>query len=1173
MRTIRKILKICAWTVMAAVLAIAATAICIVKLISPEQLTPIVEKAVNSMLDARVSIGRVELDFHNRAPFVKLRVDSLLIISEPMIRLRAEGRTDIPARADTLLTMDCFEGSVNLMALLSNKLDLRDITFTGPAVNIFTVDEGHSNYLIYTSSGDTDESEGTPMAIALNEFRIVRPGPIRFTNMATGEHFQILLSSFAINGEGAPVYNLDLGGDVDSPTLGLYNLDKLNFGVRGGIGWDSEKPTELELNKFKLIADFLEATVSAHVDFGRDIVVKDFDLELGEMSIDRVLSVIPDSIRGLYDISPRNFSTGVALSFTARSTAPFNLTTDSIPSADMTLRLVPGDVRFGRARFSRVGGTITASLRGNDLNAATFGLHDFLVQGPATDLTVNCTATRILDDPQVSGRINGRTDLQRLPRQLADRLQGSLSGLLTLDLEFEGSPSMISRDSFHRLHVRGDLDGHRLYYLANDTNLMLYADNTCVKFGTNERLGRADSLLTGRISIDSLNIIQGDAGMTITGLTLGVGASNRHASADTTAIIPMGGGLKISTFDLELFGHSTTVKIRDVDGRVTMKRFKNHTHLPQFDFNLGIRFASFGSPDSRMMLSGSELLMTAHKMPRGERLPPKVRHTADSLRTVHPEMPLDSVYAYAIRKHRPNRRHRPRVHPEYTEEESEIIYWGTTDLVKKLLLEWDIRGSIKSRRAGMFTASFPIRNRIRNLNATFTTDSVVLTDVQYKVGSSDFLISGRISNMRRGFTSRGFRRPLRINFDVVSDTIDINEIAGTAFRGAAVAEAARQHERDFNLDALEREEAAADSILEHELGRMVADAPDSVAPLLIPSNIDLRLNMRANNVKYSDLMFNDFSGELLAANGALNLNRLAASSEMGSVEMSALYSAPRADDLRFGFGLKVDKFNIGRFTRLVPAVDSIMPMLRDIRGIINADIAATCDIDRKMNLELPTLAAAIRIEGDSLEIIDKETYRTIGKWLMFKDRQRNIIDHMDVRMTVSDNRLQLYPVIFTIDRYRLGVQGYNDLSMNFDYHIAVLKSPLPFKFGVNIKGNPDKYKIRLGKARLNENLPVDVAIVDTTRVNLLRQIENVFRRGVASSDFRSLRIAKAPEAASIDLSADTISAADSAAFIREGLIPAPEPPAPADTPRKKGRGKQPKTGADRPGNREAKEND
>jgi hypothetical protein len=36
--------------------------------------------------------------------------------------------------------------------------------------------------------------------------------------------------------------------------------------------------------------------------------------------------------------------------------------------------------------------------------------------------------------------------------------------------------------------------------------------------------------------------------------------------------------------------------------------------------------------------------------------------------------------------------------------------------------------------------------------------------------------------------------------------------------------------------------------------------------------------------------------------------------------------------------------------------------------------------------------------------------------------------------------------------------------MDFDYHITVLKSPVPFKFGLNLKGNPDHMKIRLAKA-------------------------------------------------------------------------------------------------------------
>lgn len=1151
----RRIIKIAVWTLMAAVLTVAAVVICAARLLSPQQLTPLVEKAANSMLDADVSIGRVELSLLGKAPFVSLQVDSLTVISTPMRRLRDDGDKRIPLSADTLLTLTRFEGSINIVALLGNKIALRDVIFTEPGINLFTVDEQHSNYLIFKTTSDTITSSGPTglPSFSINRFMLLKPRPLKFTNLSTGAHVTIALNTLSINSDGKPVYSVEMGGDVDSPALGVYNLDNVNFGLDGGVGWDSECPTELSLDNFKMTADFLEATVNAHVDFGHDIVVRDFELSLGEMGIERILSIIPDSIRRVYDVVPGKFSTDMALSFTARSTAPFNITTDSIPHAVMELRLSEGALKIGPASFRRVGGVVQATLNGNNLDSAIFNIKDLIVMGPATELLINMNASRVRHDPLINGCIKGHTMLNKLPAKLMALIPGAVSGHVTADIDFSLATSMLSPDNFHKININGDIDAGKLYFLTPDTGTMIFANNACFKFGTGGNgAGIADSLLTAVLTVDSTEVITGDADITLTGLKLGVGTLNRRRSADTTIINPIGGGLQLERLNVALLGHSTTIRIREVDGKVSMRRYKHRARVPQFNLDLAIRAMSFGSPTARMMLNGSELHVTAHKLP----VPPgrrQIRRSIDSLTRAYPDLPRDSVFARAMRLHRPNPRHRPRVHPMYTDSASEIIYWGTADGVKRILLDWDIRGSITSRRAGLFTTSFPVRNRVRNFNATFNTDSVVLTNVQYKAGSSDFLISGCLSNMRRGFTAPGFSHPIRINFDVVSDTIDVNELAGTAFKGAALTGSVKADSTHHHIDLaeLEEHEEEADSLLESELGRMVANAPDSVAPLLIPTNIDLRFDMKAANVRYSDMLFHDFGGQLLAYGGALNLHHLTATSEAGRVNLSALYAGARADDLHFGFGLDVNNFNIARFMEMVPALDSVMPLMHDFSGIINANIAATCDIDRRMDFVLPSLSAAIHLEGDSLELIDPDTYRTIGKWLLFKDKTHNIINHLDVQMTVDDNRLLMYPFIFDIDRYKLGVQGYNDLSMNFNYHIAVLKSPLPFKFGINISGNPDKYKIRLGKARLKENLPVNIAIVDTTRVNLLREIENIFRRGVTRSRFSRLRIDSIPEASHIDLNADTISAADSAVFIREGLIPAP--PIPPSDPQKQSR--------------------
>ncbi len=128
--------------------------------------------------------------------------------------------------------------------------------------------------------------------------------------------------------------------------------------------------------------------------------------------------------------------------------------------------------------------------------------------------------------------------------------------------------------------------------------------------------------------------------------------------------------------------------------------------------------------------------------------------------------------------------------------------------------------------------------------------------------------------------------------------------------------------------------------------------------------------------------------------------------------------------------------------------------------------------------------------------------------------------------------------------------GYNDIDMNFNYHLAVLKSPIPFKFGVTIKGDLKKYKVRFGGAKFNENTAIEsVNIVNDARINLIDQIEGFFKRGVRNSRFSKLQIAR-PEGFDSDMDLG-LSASDSLQLIKEGILEDPnKSSAPADSKKK-----------------------
>lgn len=1148
----RRLLKIVLWTAMAVVLLVVGSLVCLVTMLRPERLTPLVERVANRTLDADVTVGRMELGLRSTLPFLTLQVDSLTVVSRAMRALPEDKRVGLPAYADTLLTLRGLTGGINLAALARGGIDLSDIVLDAPGVNVVIAADGTANYNIVglDSTDDTTRHSGPLPALSISRFEIRAPRPARYFDAsapAGPDSLIVRLLPAWLSGKDNPRYTVSFGGNLHMPMLGGYNLWQLPFAIDGGLRWSPSEPSRLQLENMNAVAAFLHSRFSADIDLSDPLTLRSLEFELDPVGLDTLLTCMPDSLVRSMPVL-RALRTDAAAAVAMRITRPFNTATDTIPYADVSLDIEPCNLEIGRSRLHDVEARLRAELRGNDIAAAILRIDRLHMAGPATDLTFEATVSDIGSDPYFDGSLQGYSDLRRLPRQLLDLLHGSLNGTLRADLRIAGRPSMFSRDGFHNLLARGRLQGDGLYWLADDTVRAAYVHRATFAFGTQERIkggsGRADSLLQADIALDSLSYLDNDITVAATGFTLGVAASNRHASADTTAIIPMGGGLKIASLRLFSLADSLGVVGRGLGGRIVMRRYQGEARRPQFDVSIEASRLASGSPDMRFLLNEAHINAHAHMLPPTERQK-RVRQKADSLRSVHPELSLDSVYALAIAQHRRRPGAVPRVHAATDASDREIMEWGTSRGLARLLTRWKLEGSVTALRAGLYTPIFPLRNRVRNFNLTFDTDSVRLDNVQYKVGRSDFTLNGRISNIRRALTSRRGRQPLRMNFELVSDTVDINQLAAATFAGAAYLQrrASGQSSGMSVFSDMDSEES----------GEPEAIASDTIAgPLLIPTNINAELHLRANNVIYSDQLLHNLTGEALVMNGRLNLHNLRASSDIGSVDLSALYSAPSQDEMQFGFGLVLKDFRIGPFLKLVPAIDSIMPLMRDISGIIDANIAATVDIEPNMDLNLPTLNAAVRLEGDSLRLLDGKTYRTMAKWLMFKDKQHNIIDSMSVELLIDKGMMELFPFVFNLDRYRLGVHGYNDMALNFDYHVAVLKSPLPFRFGINLKGNPDDFKVRLGKARFNERTAVErPAIVDTTRVNLLRQIEGIFRRGLRNSRITPLEVGLRPQAQTIDLDTDTISHADSVALIREGLIPAPEPPADTTIPKKK----------------------
>ncbi|MCM1067187.1 MAG: hypothetical protein NC418_06415 [Muribaculaceae bacterium] len=1131
--------------VMALVLAVAGTLICAVNILRPQHLTPIVEHLANGILDARVELGRVELSFEPSFPVLRLEVDSLSVLSKAFDSIPAQERAELPVWADTLLVLDRFGGSVDVGALLRRgEIAVRNVELVRPGVNIVLDRRGIGNFDIYSAASDTAAQSTARSPIppfSVDRFAFVDPREIRYFNAVDGTSATVLLlREVELDGSDEPLYRINIDGHLASPlTKAAINLEDIAFGLDGRVHWHPEKPTMVTFEQINVRGAFLSATVDAAIDLDSTLIVPSAKVEVAPIAIADALSVLPDSLRRANRLIAPYFATDGAVGMSATLLKPFCPATDSVPAARATITMADCSLRYGKADFRRLGFDIEATTDGSSWNGTKVDIRRFGVAGPATAISLKASLADLLSDPAFDADLSADVELSKLPPVVADLAEGFIKGRVDAKLNASGRASMFGRETFHRLAIDGKLSARNLYYLSNDTAKMAEVRRLDFDFDSQRRVSvdssgqRTQPLLSAHIKVDTATMLINGVNIALGRLALGAGVENSARSADTTIVVPVGGGISVGALNIESITDTAGARIRNMAGRVMLHRFKGESRVPEILLNVDLGRVSAGAPSTRFVMSKAHLDASLHKLPEVIKRRAEVRAAADSIRRVHPDISPDSVMrlVYERRKRRP---HIKRVGTGINHADEEVIEWDLSKGFRSFLLTWQLNGTLSTRNARLFTPLFPLRNRINRLDIKFSNDSVQVRNLRYRAGRSDIVMKGLVSNIRRGLTSKAAGNSLKINFELNSDTIDVNQLSAAAFAGAAYARRVAEGGTRMRFDD------NSDEALDKRLDALASQQPDTVGPLLIPTNLDGKLQIKANNIFYSDIAMTDLAGDILLYDGGVNLNRLGARSDAGNLRLSALYSAPKASDMHFGFGLDLERFNIERFLTLVPAVDSVLPVMRDFSGIINAELAATVDIDSAMNMVLPSLDAAVRITGDSLAFINPKTYATLGKWLRFRDRADNKIKHINVEMIVRDNMLQIFPFSFDIDRYRLGVVGYNDLNLNFDYHIAVLKSPIPFKFGITIKGNPDKFKVRFGGAKFKEGMVAEsVNVVDTARVNLLQQIEGVFRRGVRRSRFSRLNV-KAPDVRhELEEPDRGLSHADSLTLIREGLIEAP----------------------------------
>ena len=353
-------------------------------------------------------------------------------------------------------------------------------------------------------------------------------------------------------------------------------------------------------------------------------------------------------------------------------------------------------------------------------------------------------------------------------------------------------------------------------------------------------------------------------------------------------------------------------------------------------------------------------------------------------------------------------------------------------------------------------------------------------------GSSDLSAHGQLTGLRAALLGRGF---INLKLDVRSERLNLNELLGAYSLGTEFVP------KNVSAASLDIDD---DEYLEMIATDTLSDVVPAASPLIVvPANIIASLSLKASDVTYSNLTIDSMTTDITVKERCVQLTNTVATSDIGNIGFEGFYSTRTKKDMKTGFDLTLSDVTAEKVIDMMPAVDSIMPMLKSFKGRLNCIMSATAAIDTLMSIETPTINGVLRITGENLELSESTAFSEIARKLKFKDRRGGHIDHMSVEGLISDNRLEIFPFVLKVDRYTLAMSGIQNLDSSFRYHVSVIQSPIPFRLGIDLSGTFDDFKFRIGKAKYKSaDVPVFSGVIDKTRINLRESIRNIFQEGV-----------------------------------------------------------------------------
>ncbi|MFR9566692.1 MAG: AsmA family protein, partial [Rikenellaceae bacterium] len=359
---------------------------------------------------------------------------------------------------------------------------------------------------------------------------------------------------------------------------------------------------------------------------------------------------------------------------------------------------------------------------------------------------------------------------------------------------------------------------------------------------------------------------------------------------------------------------------------------------------------------------------------------------------------------------------------------------------------WDTKGSVSFADYAMLSDLFPLDVKVPRTTVELSNRTVYLKNAEVSLGESQMVATGDIHNLLQKFFVNP-RAKLSGKLSIKAPYINVGELTDASNRSIMMLEA----------------EETGDTL-----------ATDSVSMLfLVPRRMEFDFDINVDKALLEDAVIENVVGNMTIDKGAMTLKKLSLGAIGAEVSGDVIYRNVDRSSANVMANISLSSVDIARIGELMPSVNSMFPMIESFEGVVDFDVKLNTNLDSLSMPVTSSLYSAMRFKGKDLVLMDSETFSELSKSLMFKNKERNMIDSLELYALVSESRVDILPFKMSIDRYTAVVGGSQTIDpktfdVDYGYHISIMKSPLPFKAGVDVSGNLEDFKFKVTKAKLKK---------------------------------------------------------------------------------------------------------